>query len=273
MYEVQYSDTNVSPKYYSKFAENTLLVKSIFLTIQGEGPFVGHQAVFVRLAGCNRGQKEVMECPWCDTDFRVGTGKILTFEEISSKIQQELISTYFYPNYHNDSYRPLVVITGGEPMLQDNLVSFIKYLSGKGFQIQIESNGDRLAKDYFKDACWDYATLIVSPKIHPGTKTYQNLKDEVHCSLNYLKILVDARSDSHYHQLPNYLTTKNPASIYISPLTVYQRRVEEDEVASIWNKDLIDVDKTRANYEYAAEICMRNGFRLSLQTHLFLGVN
>ena len=57
LYNPQYLDWNISQKHFDKYEKDQLLVKSIFLTLQGEGPFTGRQAVFVRLAGCNRGWK------------------------------------------------------------------------------------------------------------------------------------------------------------------------------------------------------------------------
>ena len=88
---------NIQPIEKYVQAENKMLdVHSIFYTIQGEGPFTGCPAVFVRLAGCN------LKCPGCDTDY-TSNRTPMTAEQILNKIL-ELASP-----------ATLVVITGGEP--------------------------------------------------------------------------------------------------------------------------------------------------------------
>lgn len=98
-----------------------LSVHSIFNTIQGEGPFFGHPAIFVRLAGCN------LQCPMCDTDYSSQSTE-MSEEDILDKIQLDPL--------------PLIVITGGEPLRQ-NIAPLIKLLIEKGFSVQIETNGTK----------------------------------------------------------------------------------------------------------------------------------
>lgn len=98
-------------------------IQSIFLTIQGEGPFTGHPAIFVRLAGCN------LTCPDCDTDYtskRYQTGFFFIMQSI------EEIN-------HSNKIK-LVVITGGEPFRQ-NLYPLVEELLKNGYTVQIETNG------------------------------------------------------------------------------------------------------------------------------------
>lgn len=101
-------------------ASATLELHSIFHTIQGEGPFTGHRAVFVRLAGCN------LQCPMCDTDYTSGR-TTATPEEILSSVRR----------YQRDG---LVVITGGEPFRQD-ITKLCRVLLDAGYFVQIETNG------------------------------------------------------------------------------------------------------------------------------------
>lgn len=93
-------------------------INEIFYSIQGEGRFTGHAAVFVRMSGCNRA------CPFCDTDFA-------SFREMTEAEIVDAVST-FPAN--------IVVITGGEPALQltDSLVDRL-HLAGK--QVHVETNG------------------------------------------------------------------------------------------------------------------------------------
>lgn len=119
----------------------TYSVKEIFYTLQGEGANAGHPAVFCRFAGCNlwTGREEDRSsavCKFCDTDF-VGTsgtsgGKYKNAAQLSEKIGS------FWPS--SDQGNRLVVMTGGEPLLQvDELL--IVALHARGFKIAVETNG------------------------------------------------------------------------------------------------------------------------------------
>jgi len=135
----------------------TYAVKEIFYTLQGEGANAGHPAVFCRFAGCNlwSGREEDRAsaiCQFCDTDF-VGTngtagGKFRTAEALAQKIAS------FWPA-HDNAHR-LVVMTGGEPLLQLD-AALIAALHSQGFKIAVETNGTVLAP-----AGIDW--LCVSPK-------------------------------------------------------------------------------------------------------------
>lgn len=104
-----------------------LSVHSIFYTMQGEGPFSGVPAVFVRLAGCN------LQCPQCDTDYTSGRRKMEPIQ-ILREVEQLL------PSKPRAGSCPLVVITGGEPFRQ-KLESLVSHLLWQGYAIQIETNG------------------------------------------------------------------------------------------------------------------------------------
>ena len=81
---------------------NALLqVHSIFHTIQGEGPFAGTPAVFIRLAGCN------LKCPGCDTEYTSKRKEMTVAQILDAIYEVSSITT------------KLVVITGGEPFRQD----------------------------------------------------------------------------------------------------------------------------------------------------------
>jgi 7-carboxy-7-deazaguanine synthase (Cx14CxxC type) len=119
----------------------TYSVKEIFYTLQGEGANAGRPAVFCRMAGCNlwSGREEDREsavCRFCDTDF-VGTdgtagGKYTTAEALAQTIAAH------WPNARH-AHR-LVVITGGEPLLQLD-TALVDALHQHGFRIAVETNG------------------------------------------------------------------------------------------------------------------------------------
>lgn len=132
-------------------------VKEIFYTLQGEGLQAGMPAVFCRFAGCNLWSGREIDrtqaiCQFCDTDF-VGTdgtlgGKFRTASELADSILQQ------WPI--GDSLHRLVVITGGEPLLQVDS-ELIAALHAREFRIAVETNGTIKAPE---DLDW----ICVSPK-------------------------------------------------------------------------------------------------------------
>ena len=98
-------------------------VSEIFTSFQGEGPYIGTPATFLRLYGCN------LHCEWCDTD-------ISTYEMLSVDDVAEILMTQMEFNNIN-----LLVITGGEPTLQmEEIKRLIKELPDD-IKIQLETNG------------------------------------------------------------------------------------------------------------------------------------
>lgn len=117
--------------------DGALEVHSIFPTIQGEGPFTGHRAVFVRLAGCN------LQCPKCDTEY-TSRRNLIDWVELVKRVAAYKIK--------------LVVITGGEPMRQ-RLGPFIQGLLDEGLQVQIETNGT-----IYQELPYHRISVVCSPK-------------------------------------------------------------------------------------------------------------
>ncbi|WP_028970348.1 7-carboxy-7-deazaguanine synthase [Sphingomonas sp. URHD0057] len=146
----------------------TYAVKECFLTLQGEGAQSGSRAVFLRFAGCNlwsgrEQDRATAQCSFCDTDF-VGTdgdggGKFATAAELADHAAA----------IWGDAERRLVVITGGEPMLQLD-AALVEALHERGFRIAAESNGTLVATPGID---W----LCVSPK--GGTEVVQRSGNEL----------------------------------------------------------------------------------------------
>ena len=146
----------------------TYAVKECFLTLQGEGAQTGSRAVFLRLAGCNlwSGREEdraTAQCSFCDTDF-VGTdgeggGKFRSAQHLADHVAA----------LWGEAERRLVVITGGEPMLQLDR-ELIEALHQRGFRIAVESNGTIEATPGID---W----LCISPKA--GTEVVQRSGNEL----------------------------------------------------------------------------------------------
>ena len=144
-------------------------VKECFLTLQGEGVHSGRRAVFLRFAGCNlwsgrEQDRESASCTFCDTDF-VGTdgeggGKFRGADELAAHIETIWGA--------GDKQR-LVVITGGEPMLQLD-EALVGALHVRGFRVAVETNGTLPAVGGIDWIC-------VSPKA--GTAVVQRRGDEL----------------------------------------------------------------------------------------------
>jgi len=147
----------------------TYAVKEAFLTLQGEGMQAGSRAVFLRFAGCNlwTGREEDRRkavCQFCDTDF-VGTdgaggGKFA---------DADLLARHVTALWGEGAERLLVVVTGGEPMLQLD-AALVDALHAEGFRIAVESNGTIAATPGID---W----LCISPKA--GSDIVQRSGDEL----------------------------------------------------------------------------------------------
>ena len=134
-------------------------VKEIFYSIQGEGAQAGRPAVFCRFSGCNlwsgrEADRNKAVCKFCDTDF-IGTdgpggGKFQTPQALAKAVRDK------FPPPSSRKGRPLVVCTGGEPLLQLD-ESLVKAFHDLGLEVAIETNGTLLPPP---DIDW----ICVSPK-------------------------------------------------------------------------------------------------------------
>jgi 7-carboxy-7-deazaguanine synthase len=285
-------NTIVGQKYFDEATirgndrSNELLVTSMFMTLQGEGPFAGCPAFFVRLSKCN------LACSFCDTYF--DSGNWFTLDALEKQINQR-IRTYFngvvphWADHWPGKRRGMVlVITGGEPMLQRNLSAFCELmLTDTGFDdVQIESNGiivqDDLPENVF---------LVVSPKCAEknGVATkYLEPHEKMLARADCLKFVMNAEPDSPYSSIPRWAhewAYRTEKQIFVSPMNVYNRqpitvgptgtldhRSKVDEVVSFWEPGLLNMEKNQANHEFAAHYCITHGLRLSIQMHLYASV-
>ena len=121
-------------------------IKEIFYTLQGEGANAGRPAVFCRFSGCNlwsgrEADRADAVCTFCDTDF-VGVGpdggRFATAHALADAVSAR------WPWSASSGARPLVVCTGGEPLLQLDDAA-VAALHAAGFEVAVETNGTRLA--------------------------------------------------------------------------------------------------------------------------------
>ena len=98
-----------------------LTVNEIFHSIQGESTHTGRPCVFVRLTGCD------LRCVWCDTPYAFHEGRKLDVDEVVAAVEQ----------YRCD----LVEITGGEPLLQEDVYPLMDRLLATGATVLLETGG------------------------------------------------------------------------------------------------------------------------------------
>ena len=269
-------------KFFDKAPINSLLVVGIFYTLQGEGPLSGRPSVFVRLAKCN------LTCSFCDTAFE--RGEWMTFDEVEQRAWHEMDSQVV--EGHGDRSDVCLIITGGEPTLQPNLSGFLLHQAGKWSEVQIESNGliERLLPLN--------TILVVSPK---GTEPmlpvrgtlkrghYRRPLPSVMQRADCLKFVVDADPLNIYHAVPDWAYQwmhEQEKPVYVSPMNHYQEgkplqlmkhaatleHHSEHIAPSFWTPGLLDRTRNEANHQHAADLCLKYGYRLSLQTHLFVNL-
>lgn len=227
-----------------------LRVQEIFKTVQGEGPHAGRPAFFIRLAGCN------LRCYFCDTDFESRYDNKLTPTQIMQQIG----------NIAGDSSISLVVITGGEPLLQ-NIAPLIKLLRRSSFDVQIETAGTVWLPEleqvlYFltPDA------LVCSPKtgkLHPRVAAL--------CS--HWKYIASDTNLSPVDGLPDASTQKDNDGLLDGKAGLF--RPNRDTFHTIWLQPMdagLDTAKTARNTQAAINSCLKHGYRLSIQIHKTVGL-
>ena len=213
---------------------DTLEIHSIFPTIQGEGPFVGQRATFIRFAGCN------LQCPKCDTDY-TSRRTVLTPNEVADVVV---------------SVSPadtLVVITGGEPFRQplDRLVAI---LLGCGFRVQIETNGT-----LYQELPYNTITVVCSPKT---SKVHPKLAPHV----DAWKYVVEAGKVSQVDGLPYR------ALDHIAEPLLFRPPLENRKPVYVQPVDDANTARNARNTSTAVESVMQHGHTLCLQTHKIIGV-
>ena len=209
----------------------TYAVKEIFYTLQGEGIQAGRPAVFCRFAGCNlwsgrEVDRATATCAFCDTDFigtdGLGGGKFETATALASAIETTWAA--------QDARGRLVVLTGGEPLLQVD-APLIAALHERGFEIAVETNG------------------TIRPP--PG--------------LDWICVSPKAGA-------PLELVAGDEIKLVYPQAGAEPRRFEELDFKNFLLQPM-DGPAREANTAAAVAYCLANPrWRLSLQTHKFLGI-
>lgn len=233
--------------------DGMLAVQEVFYTIQGEGPFTGCPAVFVRLAGCH------LACTFCDTEFESGINNRMSAHEVVTAAKKA--------DFNN--VRPLVVLTGGEPMRQA-AGDLCGQLLDSGFKhVQLETAGnlwDASLETWLRSGA---VSLVVSPKtshVHPMVVKYNR----------HWKYVVREGDADPSDGLPHIPTQKNQPTItrLFRPWDSANGRMILGDTDNIWVSpcDAHEAVQSDANLKHAVHISMRHGYRLSLQVHKIINL-
>ena len=216
-----------------------LKINEIFDTIQGEAYFTGTPATFIRLQGCPVG------CNWCDTKHTWSEG----VEKLKIEIDEMLHKTKDSPKWSLVSEREIVkiveklkprhfVLTGGEPCSQD-IFELTRLLANVG-TVQVETSGTHTVNVYHKT--W----VTVSPKVD---------------MLGGLVVLNSALLRANELKMPiNGLNDVKNLEKLVKKLNYGQL---------VW---LQPVSQKPQNTELCVEAAKNNNWRVSIQTHKYLGV-
>ena len=112
-----------------------MFITEIFKSIQGEGTRAGLPCVFVRLTGCN------LRCTWCDTAYAFHGGTKMTVAEVLQRVDE--LTGKRQGQSGAEAAVPLVELTGGEPLLQEEIYPLAQQLLAAGYTVMIETSGER----------------------------------------------------------------------------------------------------------------------------------
>ena len=214
-------------------------VIGVWPTIQGEGPYTGTPATFIRLAGCN------LQCPLCDTNYTSGRGR-LEVEILVSRVRA--------------LKNQLVVITGGEPFRQ-NITELCRLLCKANYLVQVETNGAfsppegfyRLKSSVNSISC--RLCVVCSPKTSKLAGTMDVLVDAWKYVVRAGEIEPDGMPTSALGMSGIPARPMNTHQIYIQPA------------------DEKDLSQNTANMKAAVDSCLKHGYRLCLQLHKIAGLD
>lgn len=211
---------------------NNYRVIEKFVSINGEGQFAGELAVFIRFAFCN------LHCSYCDTMY--ANEKSAIYEQLS---EEELIS------YVKEQGVKHVTLTGGEPLMQENIHTLIQRLLLEGFQVEIETNGSIFIEPFTKPLrpifTLDYKLPSSKMESHMKLENYDFLsKNDV------VKFVIGNQSDlQKSHSIVKQFDLIDRTNVYFSSV-----------FSSIAPSDIVD---------YMVEHHL-NGIRFQLQIHKFI---
>lgn len=227
-------------------ADGTLDWHSMFFTLQGEGPFAGQRALFIRLAGCN------LQCPGCDTEYTHGRKRRTVVSLVN---QAEMILKQYEMTFPD----ALIVITGGEPLRQ-NVDDLVLQFVALGATVQIETNGVIGLSERLKRAVMSHSVFcVVSPKT---SRIHQDWGAYAECFKYVLRAdEVDPEDGLPTRALGHKAAPRvarppetGEVDVFINPMD------EKDEAKNIQNA--LAVARSALQYGYIAGVQMHKIFNL-----------
>ncbi len=175
-----------------------LKINEIFYSIQGESLYTGLPCCFIRLSGCN------LRCAYCDTPYAYDQGEYMGINKILDRISA------FKCN--------LVEITGGEPLLQDEIPLLVDRLLDNGHEVLMETNGSRRI-DIIDDRC----VKIVDIKCPSSNMSHKNDLSNIELlgKKDQIKFVIADKSDYDFAKelLPRLLDRISGKNILFSPVS------------------------------------------------------
>lgn len=212
--------------------ENMYQLAEHFISINGEGKCAGELALFLRFAGCN------LRCDWCDTAW--ACGKDAPYENVSLCRIGEIAEAAISQGVRN------VTLTGGEPLLQENILAVMRRLVEMGLRVEVETNGAVPLKSFHDCGAvftMDYKLPSSGMEQHMCTENFALLR-ECDC----VKFVCGSRAD--VFRAKEIAEQYQPqCALYLSPVF---GRIDPAEIVDIMKEQRM------------------GNFRLQLQLHKFI---
>jgi 7-carboxy-7-deazaguanine synthase len=215
-------------------------IAEIFYSVQGEGGLVGMPSIFVRTSGCN------LRCVWCDTPYTSWQpeGDELSLDEILARVDVHTAARH-------------VVVTGGEPMIAPQIVELTEGLRALGLHITVETAGT-----VYKPVRCDL--MSISPKLAHSTPPgeWSTTHERLRIQAETLRRLMDEFD----YQLKFVVAARED----LAEISTLIEQLGADRSKVILMAEGIDPVVLRERGVWLAEICKREGFRLSPRLHVDL---
>ena len=214
-------------------------IAELFYSLQGEGSLVGVPSVFIRSSGCN------LRCAWCDTPYTSWQpeGTELDLNRIVDEVRA-------HPARH-------VVITGGEPMIQPEMVPLTERLRALGLHITIETAGT-----VFQPVACDL--MSISPKL--SNSTPGGSFAEPHERLRIQPVVLRELMARYQYQLK--FVVENPADL--AEIRALMEMLDAPRERVILMPEGTERARLAERGLWLAEICKEEGFRFSPRLHIDL---
>lgn len=116
-----------------------MIISEVFRSIQGESTRAGLPCIFVRLTGCN------LRCTWCDTAYAFHGGMKMSVDEVLARVEDlsGVLTEESSGKIRTERAISLVELTGGEPLLQPDVIPLAEKLVAAGYTVLVETSGER----------------------------------------------------------------------------------------------------------------------------------